>query len=280
MHIIDNGPDLWGSLAVGKTGAAHKYHYGHVLILAGWPGLGASILSAKAALRAGAGLVTVAVPTSKAIAPVLANLPEAIVEKTCIAGSFRKLLASRKRNVALIGPGMGLKNVRYHGACISAALTADTVITVLDADAVTLLADKLQPLQRLLHPRAILTPHEGEFDRIFPVAGTGKLERTLAAAQRLDAIIVHKGAETVIAHPDGRVVRSPMASPWLASAGTGDTLAGIIAGLSGFDTAQTDPLPAIAMAVYMHGLAAHMAGPGLIASDVSALLPQVWQGLS
>ena len=295
MQLIENSPHFWSRYAHGKHGAAHKYHYGHVLLYGGWPSFGASLLAGEAVLRAGGGLLSVAVPNDLAAQAALTRLPEAIIEPTPRGGGkWRDLLAQRQRNVALIGPGAGQDSPQKVRAFLEAGLQhkGHDSVTVVDGDALTLLAGALKTLKAQLHPRTILTPHEGEFDRLFPDGGENKQVRTAQAARTLNAIIIHKGAETVIAHPDGRVVISPAANPWLATAGSGDVLAGLVAGLVGWRVAPENPalntalntapdlLESAAAACYLHGLAAHMAGPGLIASDLLRCLPAAWAAVT
>lgn len=284
MQLIDNTPAFWSEVARGKTGAMHKYDYGHTLLYAGWPGLGAAILAGKGVLRAGGGLLTVAVPSDQSAHTYLTALPEAIVETIRRPAVFKGVMSARKRNVGLIGPGAGQSEPSRVEAFLEASLQSADHVTVIDGDALTLLAGELKHLKPQIHPRVILTPHEGEFDRLYPATGPDKVSRTASAARALNAIIVHKGAETVIAHPDGRVVRTPAASPWLATAGTGDVLAGMIAGLAGWrgenPHAMPDLLLPVAAACYLHGLAAHLAGPGLIAGDIASHLPAAWRSVS
>jgi hydroxyethylthiazole kinase-like uncharacterized protein yjeF len=219
----------------------NKYKRGYVAVLAGaMPG--ASALAAAAALRAQAGYV-------RLIGPYVAGLPHAIVQG---AGDPATLLADARIGAVAIGPGLG------KGADAERLLdlvSASGRPLVLDADA--LIAGRIPA-------GAILTPHEGEFARLFPALTGGKVERARAAAARSGAIIVYKGADTVVAAPDGRAaIAAP--TPWLASAGTGDVLTGIIAARrAGGD----QPFEAACAGVWLHARAAERAGPGLVADDL------------
>jgi hydroxyethylthiazole kinase-like uncharacterized protein yjeF len=225
----------------------HKYDRGLVHALAGtMPG--AIALSAKAAARAGAGYVRVS--TSRPIE----GLPSAIVQLDSAPINDERI------GCLLVGPGLGdLPQV------LTLALTSKAP-KVIDADAITHLGEP----ERLKGQDAILTPHEGEFRKLFGDLPGSKPERALEAARRSGAVLVYKGPDTLVAAPDGRVGFSPAAHPWLASAGTGDVLAGVVAamrarGLPAFEAACA--------AVWLHGRAAEIAGPQLIADDLAAAIP-------
>ncbi len=226
---------------------AHKYSRGLVHALSGkMPG--AIALAAKAAARAGAGYVRVS--TSRSID----NLPSAIVQTDTAT------LEDPRIGCILVGPGMGdIPQV------LTLALTAKAPV-VIDADAI---AEVGEP-ERLKGHDAVITPHEGEFVRLFGQLPGGKAERALAAAERSAAVVVYKGPDTLVAAPDGRLGFAPPAPAWLASAGTGDVLAGMIAalrarGMPGFEAACAS--------VWLHGRAAEIAGPGLIADDLVDAIP-------
>jgi hydroxyethylthiazole kinase-like uncharacterized protein yjeF len=225
----------------------HKYSRGLVHALAGkMPG--AIALSASAAARAGAGYVRVS--TSRAID----NLPASVVQTDTAAINDERI------GCLLVGPGMGdIPQV------LTLALTSHAP-KVIDADAIGQLGEP----ERLRGQDAILTPHEGEFVRLFGELAGSKAERALAAAQSSGAVIVYKGPDTLVAAPDGRLGFAPPAPAWLASAGTGDILAGMIAalranGMDGFDAACAG--------VWLHGRAAEIAGPGMIADDLLTAIP-------
>lgn len=265
-----NTPASWQALLPRLDAGGHKYARGHALICGGWPISGAARLAARAALRAGAGLVSVAVPP-EAFAVYAAALEAVMVKPVAGDDDLNGLLADPRHNALLVGPGAGLgaetlaKSLRI--------LAADRA-TVLDADALTVLAaapERFAAARAARHSGAplILTPHEGEFRRLFPAAGD-KLGRARDAARATGAVVVLKGADTVIAAPDGRAAINANAPPSLATAGSGDVLAGIILGLlaqgmAGFDAACA--------AVWLHGAAATSVGPGLIASDLPDRLP-------
>ena len=227
---------------------AHKYSRGLVHALAGkMPG--AIALAARAAARAGAGYVRVS--TSRSID----NLPSAVVQTDTAT------LTDPRIGCVLVGPGMGdIPQV------LTLALTAKAPV-VIDADAI---AEVGEP-DRLKGQDAVITPHEGEFVQLFGEIEGSKAERALAAARQSGAVVVYKGPDTLVAAPDGRLGFAPPAPAWLASAGTGDVLAGMIAalrarGMAGFEAATA--------AVWLHGRAAEIAGPAMIADDLIEAIPQ------
>jgi len=227
----------------------HKYSRGMVQMLAGkMPG--AIALAATAAARAGAGYVRVS--TSQ----MIDGLPSAVVQVDSAEVNDPRI------NCLLVGPGMG-----DIPQLITLALTSKAP-KVIDADAITHLGDP----ERLRGQDAIFTPHEGEFQRLFPSITGSKAEQTLEAAKASGAVIVLKGPDTLVASPDGRLGFAPPAPAWLASAGTGDVLAGMIAAMR---ARGLPPFEAACAAVWLHGRAAEMAGPHLIADDLAAAIPAV-----
>ncbi len=270
-----NGPDLWRRRYPWPRLDAHKYARGHAVVLGGARMTGAARLSARGALRAGAGLVTVACPP-ESVPVYAAGSPSLIVTAAADEAAFQTLLADPRRNAALLGPGAGVGAETR--ALVLAALDAGK-FCVLDADALTSFAESPAELCDRLDGRCLLTPHEGEFARIFPdlaAEESGKLTRARAAAARCGAVVLLKGADTVIAAPDGRAVINANAPPDLATAGSGDVLAGIALGL----IAQgMDVFDAACAAVWLHGEAAHAFGPGLIAEDLPDALPGVLKRL-
>lgn len=246
-----NTPGLWRLPAIGTAG--HKYDRGHLTILAGAMA-GAAILAANAARRAGAGLVTLAAEQGVTGAP-----PGLIVRLDALAD----LLADARRKVWLCGPGLG---VGHAGAALDALVASGRTI-VADADALTACADAPERLRGV----SVITPHEGEFARVFPRITGDKLSAARAAAAGTDTVVVLKGADTVIAAPDGRAAINDNAPPALATAGSGDTLAGIIAGLL---TQGMHRFDAACAAVWLHGEAANRIGSGLIAEDLADALPE------
>ena len=267
----ENGPALWGARYPWPRLDSHKYARGHAVVMGGGRMTGAGRLAARGALRAGAGLVTVACPP-EAFALYAAGSPSLIVEPVADDAAFAALLADTRKNAVLLGPGAG---VGVHTrARVLAALDAGKAC-VLDADALTSFAAAPGDLLDRLTGRCVLTPHEGEFARLFDPAGD-KLTRARAAAARCGAVVLLKGADTVIAAPDGRAAINANAPPDLATAGAGDVLAGMILGLlaqgmDGFDAACAG--------AWLHGAAAAQVGPGLIAEDLPDALPAVLRRL-
>jgi len=251
--------------------AGHKYSRGHALVVGGAQMTGAARLAARAAARVGAGLVTLAAP--EPVFPIYAAaLTGVIVTPVAGLADLDALLADKRRNAALIGPGAGTQpETRDKTLKILAAGKS----TVLDADALTVFADRPADLFDAINSPVVLTPHEGEFARLFNTSG-GKLDRARRAAKASGAVIVLKGADTVIAAPDGRAAINENAPPPLATAGSGDVLAGLVLGL----VAQGMPaFEAASAAVWLHGAAAHAFGAGLVAEDLIETLPAVLAAL-
>jgi NAD(P)H-hydrate epimerase len=267
-----NAPDRWLDCLPLRTADGHKYRYGHAVVVGG-PGhaSGAARLAAGAALRVGAGLVSVACEADAV--PIYAARLTAVMTKPLTApAGFDGLLADLRLNAWLIGPGVGVgPATRAHVATILAHGRS----TVLDADALTSFADQPGDLLGLLHDRCVLTPHDGEYARLFAHQGD-RLARARAAAADSGAVMVLKGADTVVAAPDGRAVVQPQAPPWLATAGTGDVLAGLVVGL----LAQgMPPFEAAAAAVWLHAAAADLHGPTMTAEDLADELPTAFASL-
>ncbi|HEY5607786.1 MAG TPA: NAD(P)H-hydrate dehydratase [Alphaproteobacteria bacterium] len=267
-----NEPALWLAHYPWPMIAGHKYDRGHAVVFGGAEMTGAGRLAARAALRIGAGLVTVAAaPGARAIYQsdqTAALLTSAVDGLDAIA----KLLDDKRKTAALIGPGYGVGGATREAVRRIVAATP----AVLDADALTSFADEPGALFAAIKgKRCVLTPHEGEFARIFSIAGD-KLTRARTAAARCGAVVVLKGPDTVIAHPDGRAAINANAPPELATGGTGDVLAGMILGLL---AQNVDPFIAACAAVWLHGAAATAVGPGLIADDLPRALPAVLREL-
>jgi ADP-dependent NAD(P)H-hydrate dehydratase / NAD(P)H-hydrate epimerase len=262
----ENGPALWLDAYPWPRLDAHKYRRGHALVAGGEIMTGAARLAARAAARIGAGLVTVAAPA--AAWPIYAAaLAGVIVRPVARAEDFAELLADARRNALLIGPGAGTSAATRHQAL--AALASQRAV-VLDADALTVFAEKPPALLAAINGPCVLTPHEGEFARLFAASGD-KLARARAAASLSRAVVLLKGPDTVIAAPDGRAAINANAPPDLATAGSGDVLAGLVTGL----LAQgLDPFRAACAACWLHGDAAADFGSGLVAEDVIDRLPQ------
>ena len=272
--LFENGPALWTFPWPGAAG--HKYARGHCVVVSGPAhATGAARLAARGALRVGAGLVSVASPPDAV--PINAAALTAIMIKPFVgAGGLAELFQDKRLNSVVIGPGC---DVGRNTKDLVAAVLASGAAAVLDADALTSYKDDPLALFSILREPAILTPHEGEFERLFPGLlhkATNKVEAARAAAAAAKCTVLLKGADTVIAAPDGRAIINCNAPPALATAGSGDVLAGLIGGL----IAQgVDSFDAAAMAVWLHGEAASMFGPGLIAEDIAERLPQVLRAL-
>ncbi len=269
----ENGPDLWDLPLPATDG--HKYDRGHAVVASGPPrATGAARLAARGALRAGAGLVTVASPGS-ALAVNAAHLTAIMIETFESTFGLEKIVEDPRKNALVIGPGFGIgPDTR---AAVAAFLATDAAV-VLDADALTSFADDPEELFvaiRSRRARTVVTPHEGEFSRLFGGEGS-KLQRARHASLASDAIVVLKGPDTVIAHPDGRAAITANAPPWTATAGAGDVLTGFIAGLL---AQNMDAFQAVCAGVWLHGEAAAEIGPGLIAEDLPEALPTVLRRL-
>ncbi|MFO1161256.1 MAG: NAD(P)H-hydrate dehydratase [Reyranellaceae bacterium] len=270
-----NGPPLWRRHLQRDGLADHKYARGHLTILGGAMATGAARLGALAARRAGAGLVTIAAPRS-ALAIYQAAEPGNLIVECEGTEAFGRLLEDGRRNAVLVGPGSGVDDRTR--AAAAAALAARRAV-VLDADAITCFADAPARLFEAVAGPTLMTPHEGEFRRLFAdLSGEpDKVERARQAAARSGATVLLKGPDTVIASPDGRAVINVHAPPSLATAGSGDVLAGIAAALmaQGFS-----PLAAGAAASWLHGESAFRFGRrGLVAEDLIARLPDALQSV-
>lgn len=278
MIVRSSLPDL------GK-GQGHKFDHGHALVLSGGPGrTGAARLAARAALRVGAGLVTLGVPPAAQM-EVAIQVTAIMLRRLRDAEALRTMLEDARLNALCIGPGLGLN---VHAAELVRVVLQSGRACVLDADALTLIA-RDPVLVQSLHTGCVLTPHGGEFARLFGDIANGlgpdapldtKVDAARKAAARAGAVVLLKGAETVIAHPDGTCVRhsatGPRAAPWLATAGAGDVLAGIITGLLARGYA---PIEAAKAATWLHVSCALHFGPGLIAEDLPETLPAVMRDL-
>jgi hydroxyethylthiazole kinase-like uncharacterized protein yjeF len=249
----------------------HKYRRGHCIVVSGpAQATGAARLAARGALRAGAGLVTV-VGDAGALATLSAALTAIMVRKADTAGELQSLLQDKRLNAVVIGPGNGVGKATQERVAV--ALSSGAAVVV-DADALTSFAGAPDALFKQLNERCVLTPHEGEFDRLFPgllAQSVNRIDAARAAARRAGSVILLKGPDTVIAKPSGETVVNTNAPPHLATAGAGDVLAGIIAGLAAqgmdaFDAARTG--------AFLHGACGRIAGPGLIAEDLPDLLPK------
>jgi len=281
-QTFENIPQFWRKAFPVPKIDGHKYARGHAIVVSGGIATtGAARMSGRGALRAGAGLVTLAAPRD-ALAVNAAALTAVMVRPIDTVVEFAEWASDKRLNACVIGPGAGVGE-----------RTRDFVLTalsvkrglVLDADALTSFAEApdhlFEAIKASHDPQVVLTPHEGEFPRLFSDISNehslrSKLERVRAAAERSGAIVLLKGPDTVVASPEGRATIAANAPPWLATAGAGDVLAGMIGGL----LAQGVPaFEAASIGVWMHGEAAREAGPGLIAEDLPETLPAVFRRL-
>jgi NAD(P)H-hydrate epimerase len=267
----ENGPGLWLEGYPWPEPEGHKYKRGEVLVLGGEAITGASRMTTLAASRAGAGMVTLAAP--EAVWSIYAtSLTNAIVHSFEGASGWQAMLADKRRNVIAIGPGAGVgASTRQY---VVAALATKRA-TVLDADALTSFAEAPEDLFRAIDGSCVMTPHAGEFMRLFHFEGD-KLARARAAAKQSGAVVLLKGPDTVIAAPDGRAIINSNAPAQLATGGTGDVLTGFIAALLAQGMA---PFDAAAAGAWLHGAAATEFGLGLVAADLPDALPRVLQKL-
>ena len=278
-----NAPSLWERHFPIPRLDGHKYSRGHTVVVSGGVSrTGAARLAARGALRAGAGLVTIASPKNALGVNAATNLAVMVQAVEEGAAGLTKFLADLRRNAVVLGPGGGVGPVMQK--IVLAALAGKRAV-VLDADALTSFAGKPAALAKAIKARegqaSVLTPHQGEFSILFNVIGevakvNSKVEEVRIAAQYMGAIVLLKGADTVVASPEGRVAVADNAPPWLTTAGSGDVLAGMVAGL----LAQGMPaFEATAAAVWLHGEAGNQVGPGLISEDLPEALPAVYRRL-
>lgn len=257
------GPDIWENspslftLPPRDTGG-HKYTSGEVTILSGTlPG--AARLAAMAARRAGAGMVSLAAADAS-------PLPEAGI--ILRHDPLDRLLEDPRRLHWVVGPGLG---VAAAGVALARLLQTPGLAILADADALTACAGTPKKLRGV----CVITPHEGEFTRLFGTIGPDKIAAARRAAALTGAVTVLKGPDTVIAAPEGTAVINANAPPWLATGGTGDVLSGLIAALL---TRGMAPFPAACAGVWLHGAAAQEAGPGMLAEDLPSILGHITQG--
>lgn len=265
-----NGTALWRLPVPGPDD--HKFTRGHALIVGGGTITGAGRLAVRAARRVGAGLVTIAAP-AEALPIYAADAPGALHASLSQPEDFAVLLSDPRRNAILLGPGGGADETLRSRVLATLATGRPTT---LDADALTAFSDAPEALFAALHDQVVLTPHDGEFARLFGVTAGSRLDRARQAARRAGAVVVLKGADTVIAAADGRAAINTNAPPDLATAGAGDVLAGFVVGLQaqGMEAWQ-----AACCAVWLHGQTGRVAGPGLIAEDLPDALPAVFRRL-
>ncbi|KPF43754.1 bifunctional ADP-dependent NAD(P)H-hydrate dehydratase/NAD(P)H-hydrate epimerase [Rhizobium sp. AAP43] len=268
--LVRNGLELWQHLPLAVSAADHKYRRGHLTVFSGGPTTsGAARLAAMAGLKSGAGLVTLASPAD-ALAVNAGHLTAIMLSMLQSEADLEAYLADTRRQAFVLGPGFGdLERARHFALRLGRAGRS----LVLDADGITAFRDSRSDLADAFTQEGatiVTTPHEGEFSRLFPeIAGRSdldKVEKTLAAAEALGGVVVYKGADTVIGAPDGRAVIEEHAPPWLATAGSGDVLAGMI---GAFLARGLRPFESACAAVHLHGQAALRLGPGLTAEELA-----------
>jgi len=266
-----NSSSLWIDRLPYLTTESHKYSRGHILIIGGFPMAGAARLAARAAMRVGSGMVTVAVPPHGVNAYASA-MEYAIVLPLLETDSIIDIVRQRKISAILLGPGLGVSDLTRSRVL---EVLQCGVPVVLDADALTSFSNDPNKLFESISGTCVITPHEGEFSRLFNLDGP-KSEKALQAAHISHSVVVLKGSSTVIASTDGSLIVNDIAPATLATAGTGDVLAGMIVGL----IAQgMTPFDSAAAATWMHAEAARLFGIGLIAQDLPDLIPAVMRDL-
>ncbi|RED53338.1 NAD(P)H-hydrate dehydratase [Aestuariispira insulae] len=267
--LWENDLELWRDRLPRPGWRDNKFSRGMLAMAAGVEMTGAARLAARAAQRAGAGYVLLASP-EKASTLYRVSLESVVVKGYRDTLGYSEIISDERVNACLIGPGLGTD---FGGMEKVLATLRREVPTVLDADALSLFEGNSELLFENLHGGCVLTPHAGEFKRLFPeFGGEDYLALALAAAKKTGAVILLKGANTFIASPEGEIIVNTGASADLATAGTGDVLAGLIAGI----LAQTgEPLLSASIGAWMHSRAGKLAGPGLIAEDLSPLIPKI-----
>ena len=268
--MVVNDPESWRHLVPVPVADSNKFNRGHLLVVAGAEFTGAARLVSLAARRAGAGLVTVLAPD--AALPVFKSGDAGTMARSI--AQVESMLADTRCSAVVIGPGSGAgPDTR---ARVMAAQAWGKAMVV-DADALTALAAGGTVRFENAAQRIVMTPHEGEFARLWGEPSGDKIVRTRAAARQSGAVVLLKGADTVIAHPEGRVSISVNGPPWLATAGAGDVLAGVIGALM---AQGLDAFDAATMGAWVHGEAARLMGPGLIAEDLAPTVGRILAGLS
>jgi NAD(P)H-hydrate epimerase len=268
---FENDPGLWLAALPRPRQDGNKYTRGHALISGGYPMTGAARMAARAAARVGAGLTTIAVPEI-ALAVYTGALTSIMVKPLLAAVDFNLLLDDTRVTAFLIGPGAGVGPATRKRTL---AMLGTHRATLIDADAISSFKEEPLELMQAIRGPCVMTPHEGEFQRVFDPSGD-KLTRTRRAAALSGAVIVLKGSDTVIASPDGRAIINANAPSTLATAGSGDVLSGIVLGLL---TQGVEPFLAAAAAVWIHGASAADFGVGLLEEDLPDLIPGVLRRL-
>ena len=273
-HLLENSPLLWGRNLPQPGQGSHKHARGHLAVVSGnAASTGAARLAGRAGLRAGAGLVTLLSPPD-AVAVNASHLTAIMLKEVANAEQLRETIESA--STVILGPAAGINTgTRKNVECL---LSTDAK-AVLDADALTVFADDQDALYKQLRTDDLITPHIGEFKRIFGDlldTEVNKVEATRKAAQMAGCVVLLKGPDTVIAKPDGMAIVNTHATRWLATAGSGDVLAGIAGGLM---AQGVDTFTAAAMASWLHGEAGRRVGAGLISEDLEAQLPDILSAL-
>lgn len=271
----ENDPALWQDKVPKPDQKGHKYSRGHVVMLGGARMTGAIRMASMAAMRSGAGLCTV-VADESAGDVYRKDAPHIMFEPLQSLPEFFEHCRDERRNAALIGPGAGLDDPESLKDAVLKLLQSGKKL-VLDADALSVFEDGPDRLLKALHEDCVLTPHEGEFKRLFPGVTGNKLEKTQHAAALCEAVILFKGPDTVIAQQGKTPIINTHATPWLATAGAGDVLAGMIGGFMG---QGADVFDAACMASWIHGEAALEFGPGLTAPDIIDGIPAILKKLA
>lgn len=277
-RLLRNGPALWRQALPRPAPDGHKYRRGHAVVVSGPAhATGAARLAAGAALRIGAGLVTV-IATPEAMVDNAAHLTAIMLREADDDAALAEILKDERLNAALIGPGSGRTEATRRNVL---AILCSPAAAILDADALSVFQDEPDALFTAVTGRGaatVLTPHDGEFARLFPdlAERPDKVARAREAAKRSGAIVVLKGADTVVASPEGLACINEHGSPFLATAGTGDVLAGMVSGLL---VQGMPPFEAASAAVWMHGEAGRRLGPGLISEDIAGAMAAVLRDL-
>jgi len=262
-EIIKNSPEIWSHIDLTPAIDGHKYDRGHVAILGGCDLTGAACMAADAAMHIGAGLCSI-MSQSKSLSVYKSFKPYIMVEEIDGLSDFLAHIKSKKRNSIVIGPGAG--GVDDGSLCdvVINSLKLNKPI-LLDADVFSAFAGNIELLANFSHNNVVYTPHEGEYKKIFPKTDGDRIKMAIYASSILKGVFVLKGAETIIISRGKPTVIQKDSSPWLATAGAGDVLSGMISGL----VAQNIPAyEASCMAVWIHSEVGKMVGVGLVATDI------------